>query len=233
MAIKQGARNALVVWGLCAALPVQAASLTDTVRSVFQSSALKLSHWVDRFPDPQGGQLDRLSGGMKWPERGWAVFSSQSLRAPTICSEFPCTLNGHSATNPWVRDHRGGLVFNQGSHDGLRWSPRVEFVYESWQIPHQMITQEVMGIGVGIDGLMTLSNDVAAYARTGYVQLTTRRDVETTLGVSSGTEVGGRWFLEALWVDSSQSPENLQRQNLDPTDRQEVRVGFRRQFAAF
>lgn len=215
----------LLIISLCLSQQALAEELQPVVslKGLFRNAVAFLPSWPTSDARAQSSELDRLSGGLKAPDKGLSLTTSERDIEAMTCAAA-CGASG--ALN--INQRRGGLAWNFDSDDsGFRLTPHAEVVrfqmLQNGQLPSGMTPG--MGFGVGLDGSFRFSSQTSAYASAGRLQLSDRSANEGMVGLAHQMD-RSRVFLEAKWIDLNHQP------GLDNSySFSNVRVGISRSFS--
>lgn len=218
-------KRKLLLLSLCLPQFAQAAELEPLVslKGLFRNAVALLPTWPVPEQRSQSSDLDRLSGGLKAPDKGLSLTTSERDIEAMSCS---AACGASSAMN--MNQRRGGLAWNFDTEDhGFRLSPHAEVVrfqmLQNGQVASGMTPG--MGFGVGLDSSFRFNSQTAAYASAGRLQLIDRTANEGLVGVAHQMD-RSRVFLEAKWVDLNHQP------GLDNSySFSNVRIGVSRSFS--
>lgn len=204
------------------AAPLQAAELKPilTLKNLFKSVPVKFGQMSQQERLLQS-EYDRLEGGVKSPDAGMALVSSERDMDTRFCQLGDCT----SGSAFRMRQDRTGLAWNLPVSSDFRVAARAEWVrYETYSLT-QRSREGLFGMGMGLDSSWRLSSAISAYASAGLLQLNEQNGVEGLLGLSSQFD-NTKLFVEATWMDMPAADRNG-----SSVDSNNVRVGISRAFS--
>lgn len=212
----------LLLISLAAASPLQAAELLPilTLKNLFKDVPAKLG-LMSKQERLLQSEFDRSEGGIKNPDAGIGLVSSERDMDTRFCQLGDCT----SGSSLRMRQDRSGLAWNLPISNDFRVAAKAEWVrYQTYSLT-QRSSEGLFGMGMGLDSSWRLSSAISAYASAGVLQLDQQTGVEGLFGLS--TEINkSKLFVEAAWM------------NMDASDRttasvesSNIRVGISRAFS--
>lgn len=165
--------------------------------------------------------FDTIEGGIKAPDAGLGLVSSESKLDGVACQASGCD-NGSAIS---LSQQRNGLSWNMPVAGDLSFSPRAEVVRYQWSSPTQnFANNSSFGMGVGVDSLYKLNESFSAYASAGVMQMARGSAYEGLFGVRRQFS-DSNLFLEARWADLNQ-PNQIE----NAYDFSNLRIGISHQF---